>query len=46
MWITKEFKTKKAMQKFIDKNDGKIQWNEVFVNNSYCIEYRKLRKVY
>jgi len=44
MWITKEFKTREQMNKFIDKNYNKIQWVEIFVNNSYCIEYRKLRK--
>jgi glutaredoxin 2 len=46
MWITKEFKTKEAMQKFIDKNENRIQWVEIFINNSYGIEYRKLRFVY
>lgn len=46
MWITKEFKTKEAMQRFLKKNDGKIQWIEIFVNNAYCIEYRKLRWIY
>ena len=46
MWIKKNFKTKENMNKFISKNAGKIQWVEVFVNNSYCIEYRKLRRVY
>ena len=46
MWIKKNFKTKENMNKFISKNTGKIQWFEVFVNNSYCIEYRKLRRVY
>jgi hypothetical protein len=34
------------MEKFIAKNDGKIQWVEIFVNNAYGIEYKKLRKVY
>lgn len=46
MWITKEFKSRKAMNKFLAKNENKIQWVEIFVNNSFCIEYRKLRKVY
>ena len=46
MWMMKEFKTRQAMNKFISKNAGKIQWVEVFVNNSFCIEYRKLRRVY
>lgn len=46
MWITKEFKSKEAMEKFISKNIMKIQYVEIFVNNGYCIEYRKLRKIY
>lgn len=46
MWITKEFKSKESMNKFIEKRTGKIQWVEVFVNNSYCIEYRRLKRVY
>lgn len=46
MWIIKTFKTKDSMSKFIDKNKGKIQFNEIFINNSYAIEYRKLRKIY
>jgi hypothetical protein len=45
MWQTKEFKTKSAMDRFIERNKNKIQWNEVFVDNLYCIEYRKLRKL-
>jgi hypothetical protein len=44
VWKTKKFKTQEAMQAFIKK--GGIQWQEVFINNAYAIEYRKLRKVY
>lgn len=46
MWITKEFKTKEEMKKFIAQNERTIQWQEIFVNNAYAIEYRKLIKVY
>lgn len=46
MWITRTFKTKENMQKFLDKNKNKIQWHEIFINNAYGIEYRKLLKVY
>lgn len=46
MWIIREFRTRQAMNRFIARNTGKIQWVEVFVNNSHCIEYRKLKKVY
>ena len=43
MWITKEFKTRESMNRFILAHVGKIQWVEVFVNNGYAIEYRKLK---
>ena len=46
MWKIKEFKTKEEMNKFIEKNGHKIQWHEVFINNSYGIEYKKLIKIY
>lgn len=46
MWTIKVFKTRQAMKKFITKNENKIQWVEVFVNNAYAIEYRKLRRIY
>ena len=46
MWKIKEFKTKEEMNKFIEKNGHKIQCNEIFVNNAYAIEYRKLIKIY
>ena len=43
MWRIKVFKTRFAMQVFIDSH--KIEWHEVFINNSYGIEYRFLRKI-
>lgn len=46
MWILKTFKTREKMNNFINKNKNKIQYNEIFVNNAYCIEYRKLRKIF
>jgi hypothetical protein len=46
MWITRQFRTKQTMEKFLEKNGHKIQWREVFINNAYGIEYRKLRRVY
>lgn len=45
MWIKKVFKSQSAMNNFIEKKQGKIQYVEVFVNNGYCIEYRKLRRI-
>jgi hypothetical protein len=46
MWITRQFRTKQTMEKFLAKNGYKIQWHEIFINNAYGIEYRKLRRVY
>ena len=43
MWVTKVFKTKEAMKRFLEKNGHKIQYEEIYVNNAYGIEYRKLR---
>jgi hypothetical protein len=45
MWQIKTFKTRAAMQAFLDRHASKIQWVEVFVNNAYAVEYRRLRKV-
>ena len=42
MWQLKFFKTKETMSAFIEKNKRKIQYREVFINNGYGIEYRKL----
>jgi hypothetical protein len=46
MWITKVFKTKEAMQKWLDKNQDRIQWEQIFVNNAWGLIYRKLHWVY
>lgn len=45
MWTIKTFKTLDAMRQFIDRNGHRIQWHEIFVNNAYGIEYRKLRVI-
>lgn len=45
-WQFKTFKTKEQMQKFINKNGNKIQHREIFINNGYAIEYKKLLKIY
>ena len=34
------------MQNFISKNENKIQYREIFVNNEYAKEYKKLLKIY
>jgi hypothetical protein len=46
MWQVKTFKTREAMKAWLDRNSHKIQWVEVFVNNAYGVEYRKLRRIY
>lgn len=43
MWQTKTFKTKEAFQKWIDDKSHNYQWNEIFINNGYGVEFRKLR---
>ena len=45
MWQTKIFKTKESMQKWLNKNSHKIQYQVIFVNNAYGIEYRKLHRI-
>jgi hypothetical protein len=46
MWETKTFKTKLAMDAWLFKHCDTIQYNEIYVNNAYGIEFRKLRVVY
>ena len=45
MWEIMEFKTRTQMLKFIEKNRNRIQWEEIFIDNGYAIEYRKLRRI-
>jgi hypothetical protein len=42
MWQTKTFKTRAAMQRFIDVYGHRMTWNEIFINNGYGIEYQML----
>lgn len=46
MWNIKTFKTFEDMQNFIGKNKDKIQYNQIFINNAYAIEYKKLIRIY
>jgi hypothetical protein len=43
MWQTKVFKTKESMQQWITKNQHKTQWQEIFINNAYGVEFKPLR---
>ena len=41
----KTFKTKKPLNNFIKRNKNKIQYDIIFVNNGFGIEYKKLIKI-
>lgn len=45
-WQIKTFKTLETMNAWLKKHDRQIEWQEVFINNAYGVEYRRLRKVY
>ena len=42
-WSIKTFRTKEAMERFTTNN--RIQWHEIFINNGYAVEYRKMRVI-
>ena len=44
-WQFKSFRTKENMEKFIDKIKKNYQYNEIFINNGYAVEYKKLIKI-
>jgi hypothetical protein len=46
VWESKTFKTRESLQKWIDRNSHKYQWHELFVQNGYGVEFKKLRLVY
>jgi len=46
MWKIKTFKTLEGLNSWLSLNGNLVQWNEVFINNAYGVEYRPLRKVY
>jgi len=43
MWDTKIFMTSAARNRWINRNSGKYQIVEIFINNAYGVEYKKLR---
>ena len=45
MWQIKTFKTKTALNKFIKANQSKYQITQIFIDNAYAVEYRKLRRI-
>lgn len=46
MWQIKTFKTKEQMDKWIEINKNHVQYQEVFINNGYAVDYRILKKVF
>jgi hypothetical protein len=45
MWMTKTWKTKEAMEKWIENNGHRYQMETIFVNNAYGLLIRKLRVI-
>jgi hypothetical protein len=45
MWQVKVFKTKAAFDKWVSRNNHRMQWQEIFVNNAYGVEFRRLRQL-
>lgn len=45
MWQTKKFKTREKLNEWLQKNGHRSQYNQVFVNNGYAVEWRKLKKI-
>ena len=46
MWKIKKFASMDGMNEWLVKNGNKVQWQEIFIANTYAIEYRKLRRIY
>jgi hypothetical protein len=46
MWQIKTFKTQAELSRWCQRNYGKYQFVDLFINNGYGVEYRPLRKVY
>jgi len=45
MWKIKIFKSKELCQKWCDSNRKKYQITQIFVNNGYGVEYKKLKNL-
>ena len=45
MWNFMFFKTAEARDNYIRKNKHRIQYEIVYINNGYGIEYRKLKRI-
>lgn len=45
MWQIKTFKTLKAFEDWKARNAYRYQMVDIFINNGYGVEYRKLRRM-
>jgi hypothetical protein len=45
MYQIKSFKTREQLNSWIEANGSKMQWQELFVNNAFAVEYRALRQI-
>jgi hypothetical protein len=45
MYQIKSFKTREQLNSWIEANDSRMQWHELFVNNAFAVEYRALRRI-
>ena len=43
MWKTKTFKTAAQFAAWVSKNNDRVQWEEIAVNNRYGVTFRPLR---
>lgn len=46
MWQTKTFKTADAMNRWCDRAEGRYQFNILFVENGWAVDFRPLRIVH
>lgn len=42
MWTLKKFKTEAAMAAWIKKMRSRVQYDIIYINNGYAVEYRPL----
>jgi hypothetical protein len=45
MWQIKTFKTREKQIEWIVKNFNKYQIEEIFIENGYAVEFKKLRQI-
>lgn len=45
-WQIKTFRSRETFDKFIEKNERKIQWHTVFISNvPYAIEWKDMKVI-